>query len=213
MQALERTIIDTNWITILLVVLLVCIFLLKGLSFVRLKGNAFSLINKTFIESEIEDNYSFFNLFKIVVFLFSMMVVSLLIYKVLLFYDVLKGEGFYLFVKILGVVFSYFSIKQFLEFLLGHLFKINEQVKFFLCSKSNYLNCVSFYLFTALFVVEYSQLNTLFLVYFSILFFSIRFILHIFSNKKLISSRLFYFILYLCSFEIAPLFILFKLLF
>jgi hypothetical protein len=212
-QALERTIIDTNWITILLVVLLVCIFLLKGLSFVRLRGNAFSLINKTFIESEIEENYSFFNLFKIVVFLFSMMVISFLMYKFLLFFDVSKEEGFYIFMETLGVVFSYFLIKRFLEFLLSHLFKINEQVKFFLCSKSNYLNCVSFYLFIALFVVEYSQLNRLFLVYFSIILFSIRFVFHYFSNKKLISSKLFYFILYLCSFEIAPLFILYKLLF
>ena len=179
----------------------------------RLRGNAFSLINKAFIESEIEGNYSFFNLFKIVVFLFSMMVISFLMYKFLLFFDVSKEEGFYIFMETLGVVFSYFLIKRFLEFLLSHLFKINEQVKFFLCSKSNYLNCVSFYLFIALFVVEYSQLNRLFLVYFSIILFSIRFVFHYFSNKKLISSKLFYFILYLCSFEIAPLFILYKLLF
>lgn len=213
MQALERTIIDTNWITILLVVLLVCVFLLKGLSFERLKGNALSLMNKTFIESEIEENYSFVNLFKIVVFIFSIMVISFLMYKFLLFFDVSKEGGFYIFIETLGVVFSYFSIKRLLEFLLSHLFKINEQLKFFLCSKSNYLNCVSFYLFIALVIVEYSPLNTLFLVYFSVLFFSIRFVLHLISNKKLISSKLFYFILYLCSFEIAPPFILFKLLF
>ena len=213
MQALERTIIDTNWVTVLLVVLLVCVFLLKGLSFERLKGNALSLINKTFIESEIEENYSFVNLFKIVVFIFSMTVISLLMYKFLLFFDVSKEGGFYIFMKTLGVVFSYFSTKRLVEFLLSHLFKINEQLKFFLGSKSNYLNCVSFYVFIALVIVEYSPLNTLFLVYISVLFFSIRFVLHLISNKKLISSKLFYFILYLCSFEIAPPFILFKLLF
>lgn len=213
MQALERTIIDTNWVTVLLVVLLVCVFLLKGLSFERLKGNALSLINKTFIESEIEENYSFVNLFKIVVFIFSMTVISLLMYKFLLFFDVSKEGGFYIFMETLGVVFSYFSTKRLVEFLLSHLFKINEQLKFFLGSKSNYLNCVSFYVFIALVIVEYSPLNTLFLVYISVLFFSIRFVLHLISNKKLISSKLFYFILYLCSFEIAPPFILFKLLF
>ena len=213
MQALERTIVDTNWVTVLLVVLLVCVFLLKGLSFERLKGNALSLINKTFIESEIEENYSFVNLFKIVVFIFSMTVISLLMYKFLLFFDVSKEGGFYIFMKTLGVVFSYFSTKRLVEFLLSHLFKINEQLKFFLGSKSNYLNCVSFYVFIALVIVEYSPLNTLFLVYISVLFFSIRFVLHLISNKKLISSKLFYFILYLCSFEIAPPFILFKLLF
>ena len=212
-QALERTIIDTNWITVLLVMLLVFIFLLKGLSFVRLKGNAFSLVNNAFIESEIEENYSFFNLFKIVIFLFSMIVISLLMYKFLLFYAGPVEGGFYIFIKVLGVVFSYFSIKRLLEVLLGGLFKISAEGKFFLCSKSNYLNSISFILFIGLITVEYSQLNTLFLVYFSIILFSIRFILHAFRNKKLISSELFYFILYLCSCEIAPLFILFKLLF
>ena len=88
-QALERTVVDTNWITILLVVLLGCVFLLKGLSITRLKGNVFSIINNSFIETEIEENFSFFNLFKSVIFLFSMSVLSLLAYKILLFYTVL----------------------------------------------------------------------------------------------------------------------------
>ncbi|ARV15957.1 DUF4271 domain-containing protein [Polaribacter sp. SA4-12] len=213
MQALERTIIDTNWITILLVVLLACIFLLKGLSVLRLKGNAFSIISNSFIETEIEENYSFFNLFQSVIFVFSMLVLSLLMYTILLFYASSIEQGFYVFMKITGVVFSYFSIKWLLEFLFSHLFKIEKQVKFFLFSKSSYLYSVSFILLIGLVLVEYSQLNTRFLVYFSVLLFSIRFILLIVRNKKLVFSELFYFILYLCAFEIAPLFILFKLLF
>jgi hypothetical protein len=212
-QALERTIIDTNWITILLVVLIGFVFLLKGLSIIRLKGNAFSIINKSFIETRIEENYSFFNVFKSVIFLFSMIVVSLLMYNILLFYNVSTEQGFYAFIKVLGVVFSYFFIKWLLEFLFSHLFKINKQVKFFLYSKSSSLYSVSFILLIAIILVEYSQLNTLFLVCFSVLLFSIRFILHVARNKKLVFNELFYFILYLCTFEIAPLFILFKLLF
>ena len=212
-QALERTIIDTNWITILLVVLLGCVFLLKGLSNTRLKGNAFSLLSNSFIETEIEENYSFFNLFKSVIFVFSVIVLSLLVYHILLFYIVSIEQGFYTFMKVLGVVFSYFSIKWLLELLFSHLFKIDKQVKFFLFSKSSYLYSISFILLIGVILVEYSQLNTRFLVYFSALLFSIRFILHVDRNKKLVFNELFYFILYLCTFEIAPLFILFKLLF
>ena len=212
-QALERTIIDTDWITILLVGLLACVFLLKGLSITRLKGNAFSIINKGFIETEIEENYSFFNLFQSVIYIFSMIILSLLMYNILLFYTVSIEQGFYSFMKVLGLVFSYFSIKWLLEFLFSLLFKIDKQVKFFLFSKSSYLYSVSFILLIGIVLVEYSQLNTRFLVYFSALLFSIRFIIHVARNKKLIFSELFYFILYLCTFEIAPLFILFKLLF
>ena len=212
-QALERTIIDTDWITILLVVLLACVFLLKGLSITRLKGNAFSIINKGFIETEIEENYSFFNLFQSVIYIFSMIILSLLLYNILLFYTASIEQGFYSFMKVLGLVFSYFSIKWLLEFLFSLLFKIDKQVKFFLFSKSSYLYSVSFILLIGIVLVEYSQLNTRFLVYFSALLFSIRFIIHVTRNKKLVFSELFYFILYLCTFEIAPLFILFKLLF
>lgn len=213
MQAVERVIVDNSWITILLVCLLACIFLLRGLSAVRLKGSVSSLLNKSFVESEIEENSSFFNPFKNVVFVFSITILSLLSYKIYLHYNSSSEQGFYTFLKILGVVFSYLTIKRLLEFLLSVIFKIDKKLDFFLVSKSIYLYSVSFFLLIAIVLVEYSQLNTLFLVYFSALLFSVRFIFHAVINKKLIFSELFYFILYLCAFEIAPLFILFRLLF
>ena len=213
MQALERTVIDINWITILLVLLFACVFLLKALNVNRLRGSVSSLINNSFIEAEIEENYSVFNLFKSVIFVFSMLVLSLFIYKIVLFYSTSIEQGFYTFFKVLSVVFSYFTIKWLLEYLFSLLFLINKGIKFFLVSKSSYLYSISFILLVGLVLVEYSQLNTRFLIYFSAVLFSVRFILHIASNKKLIFSELFYFILYLCAFEIAPLFILFKLLF
>ena len=213
MQALDRTIIDSNWITILLVVLLGCIFLLKGISVKRLKGTAFSFLNITSIEDEIEENNSFLNVFQSVLFLFSVVVLALLLYKFLLLYTVSIEQGFYTFIKVISFVFSYFIAKRLLEFLFSRLFLINKQVKFFLFSKSIYLYSVSLFLLIGLILVEYSQLNTVFLIYFSVILFSIRFLLHVLNNKKLILNELFYFILYLCAFEIAPLFILFKLLF
>ena len=213
MQALERTVVDTNWITILLVLLLACIFLLKGVNANRLKGSLSSLINNSFIETEIEDNSSFFNLFQSIIFVFSMLVLSLFLFKIMLFYFGENAHNLFSYFKILSVVFSYFTIKWLLEFLFSHLFKINKQVKFFLVSKHNYLYSISFFLLIAVVLVEYSQLNTSFLVYFSIVLFSIRFLFHVINNKKLVFSKLFYFILYLCAFEIAPLFILFKLMF
>ena len=212
-QAIEKTVIDTNWITLLFTFLLACVFLLKGLSASKLKGNVSSFMNYGFIEKEVEDISTFFNLFQSVIFIFSMLVLSLLLYKVSLFYSVFEVFGFYTYFKIFGGVFSYFSIKWVLEFSLSLLFKINNQVKFFLVSKSIYLYSVTFFLLLPLVLSNYSQLKTIFLIYFSISIFLIRFIVHLFSNKKLVFNKLFYFILYLCALEIAPLFILFKLMF
>lgn len=213
MQAIERVVIDNSWITILLVCLFACVFLLRGLSVVRLRGTVSSLFNESFIESEIEENTSFFNPFKNVIFIFSITVLALLTYKIYLYYNSSVEQGFYIFLQIFGVVFSYLTIKRLLEFLLSVVFKIDKKLDFFLVSKSVYLYSVSFFLLIAIVLVEYSQLDTPFLVYFSTLLFSIRFIFHAVINKKLVFSELFYFILYLCAVEIAPLFVLFRLLF
>ncbi|WP_165731579.1 DUF4271 domain-containing protein [Polaribacter sp. 20A6] len=213
MQAIERVVIDNSWITILLVCLFACVFLLRGLSVVRLKGSVSSLFNESFIDSEIEENTSFFNPFKNVIFIFSITVLALLTYKIYLYYNSSAEQGFYTFLKIFGVVFSYLTIKRLLEFLLSVVFKIDKKLDFFLVSKSVYFYSVSFFLLIAIVLVEYSQLDTPFLVYFSALLFSIRFIFHAVINKKLVFSELFYFILYLCAVEIAPLFVLFRLLF
>ena len=212
-QAIEKTVIDTNWITLLFIFLLACVFLLKGLSSSKLKGNVSSLIDPGFIEKEVADNSTFFNLFQSVIFIFSMLVLSLLLYEISLYYSVFEVFGFYTYFKVFGVVASYFSIKWMLEFLLSLLFVINKQVKFFLVSKSIYLYSVTFFLLIALVLTQYSQLNTNFLIYSSMSIFLIRFLVQLLTNKKLIFNKLFYFILYLCAFEIAPLFILFKLMF
>ena len=213
MQAIEKTVIYTNWITLLFAFLFACIFLLKAISASKLKGNVSSFMNYSFIEKEVQDNSTFFNLFQSIIFIFSMLVLSLLLYEISLFYSVFEVFGFYTYFKIFGGVVSYFSIKWALEFSLSLLFIINRQVKFFLVSKSIYLYSVTFFLLIVLVLTQYSQLNTIFLIYFSMSIFLIRFLVHILSNKKLVFNKLFYFILYLCTFEIAPLFILFKLIF
>ena len=196
-----------------MVFLLICISLLKGISITRLKGVIFSFVNTSFIETEIEEKTSFFSLFKGIIFLFSMLVFSLAVYKIIVFYDVVSFSGFYLFLNVLGVVSAFFIVKWLLEIVFSSVFLLNKELKFFLFSKVSYLYSLSFYLLIAIVLVEYSQLNTIFLIYFASFLFAIRFLLHVVNNKKLIFSELFYFILYLCAFEIAPLFILFKLIF
>jgi hypothetical protein len=212
-QAIEKTLIDTNWITLLLLFLFVCVFLLKGLSYAKLKGNVFSFANNSFIDAENEEKTSFFNLFQSVIFLFSMVVLSLLIYKILRFYEFWATQDFTNFMKVLSLVSAYFLVKWSLEFVFSHVLMIQKQVRFFLISKAIYLYSTAFFLLISLVLVQYSQLNILFLIYFSIFIFSVRFVLHVIINKNLVFNELFYFILYLCAFEIAPLFILFKLMF
>jgi hypothetical protein len=209
-QAIEKTLIDTNWITLLFLFLFTCVFLLKGLSHTRLKGTVSSFVNHTFVKAEVEEKTSFFSLFQCIIFVFTMSVLSLVMYKILLFYDFWKSQDFSNYMKVLSIVSSYFLIKWAIEFVFSYLFVIQKQVHFFIISKAIYLYSTAFFLLISLVLVQYSQLNILFLIYFSIFVFSVRFLLHVIINKKLVFSELFYFILYLCAFEIAPLFMLFK---
>ncbi|WP_442957528.1 DUF4271 domain-containing protein [Polaribacter sp.] len=204
---------NTDWITILLVIQFGTIFFLKGLDAIKLKGYFSALINKNFVESEAEENTSFLKAFQLLIFLFSINVLSLVCYSFLIHFFEGKIESFYLFWITFLSIFSYFILKWSLEYLFSLVFIVKKEIRFFLLSKSTYLYNISFFLFICLILVQYTKLNITFLAVFTILLFLVRFSFHLISNKNLIFNKLFYFILYLCAFEIAPLFILFKLMF
>lgn len=213
MQALERTYMDDNWITLVLVFLVFLVFLLKVLDPKKLIGYVLAPITKSFIEDEIEENTSFFETFQVIISLFSVTVLSLLSYKIIIDYVANIREGFLSFFVIFGLIFFYFLIKWGLEYLFSIVFELRKSTRFFLVSKFSYLYAISFVLFGGIIIVQYTQLGTEFLLKLAVFFFILRFLWHIFFNKKLIFSKLFYFILYFCTFEIAPLLILFKLMF
>ncbi|MFQ3180805.1 MAG: hypothetical protein ACI9Z4_000391 [Polaribacter sp.] len=189
------------------------VVLLKALDTNRLKGSVFSLFNINFIESESEENTSFFNVFKIVIFLFTVIVLSLLAYRFKTYRLSINVTSFSSYLPVFLSLLSYFLIKRTLEYLLFYLFLIKRDVRFFIVSKVNYLHTITFLLYAAIVLSEYISFKQVYLFYFAALLFIVRFVIHIVSNKNLIFNKLFYFILYICAFEIAPLFILFKMMF
>ena len=211
MQALEKIVINRNWITLIILLLLILIAVLKSLDKERLKGFVFVFFNKNFIDTEAEDNPSFFNGFNFLLFLFSTIILSLTISFLLATKSYLFDNTFSSFLIVFTVVLSYFLLKKFLDFLLVRLFLIQKQVLFYTISKTSYFYAISFVLLIVYVLTVYSALKASFLFYSTLFLLAIRFISHVVINKKLIFSKLFYFILYLCAFEIAPLFLLFKL--
>ena len=213
MQALDKIIYSDNWITILLVVLLVCVFLLKGINTNKLKASTFALFNKSYVIDEVEDRSSFFKGFNLLLFVFLTINLSLLLYVFLIFFSSNSEKGILFFIKIFSITGVYFIVKWFLEHLISVLFLIKSETRFFVISKSRYLYAITFMFYVAIILYTYTNLNAMFLSYFVGSLFLIRFVIHVIYNKNLILSKLFYFILYLCAFEIAPLFVLYKLMF
>jgi hypothetical protein len=210
-QALDKITTSTNWILLVLVFLFVIIAVLKIIDAEKLKGYVFALFNKGFIEDEAEEDTSFFSSFYSLLFVFSGIVLALIMS---LFASEIK-VGFSLtfssFLSVLKLVFSYLIVKRFLELAFARLLLIKKQVRFYLVCKLSYLYSISFFLLVFCILFYFSPLNYLCFTLITLAIFFLRYLFLLTNNKKLVFSELFYFILYICAFEIAPLLTLFKL--
>lgn len=213
MQAIEREILSENFITILFVVCFSLVAMLKSLNTEKLQGTVFAVFNTVFIEEETEDNVSFFSTFNLISFVFSNIIIAILLYELSKRLIANFETGFLVYLSLLLIVFSYFLLKWFTEFLIQILFLSKNKTTYFLVTKSRSLYSISFGVLCLLLSTIYGGLSTNFLLYSSVLLVLLRFTVVTANNKNLIISKLFYFILYLCALEIAPLFILYKLLF
>jgi len=213
LQALEKITTSNHWITLVLMLLFFGIVLLKAIDPSRLKGSLYGVFNINFVATESEENTSFFDVFQIVFFVFSVLVISLLVFNFKTYILATNDVSFSSFLPVFLSLLSYFLLLKIVEYLFSHVFLIKNEVRFFLISKTNYLNAISFLLYIAVILSEYANLKQLYLYYFAAFLFFIRFVFHAVSNKNLVFKKLFYFILYICAFEIAPLFTLFKLMF
>ncbi len=210
MQALERSFLSNDWLTFVLVLLTLVVFFLRGLNQEKLQGYFLGLFNKGFIDTEVEERLTIFNTFYIVQFLFCVLVIALSVFTIANHYQGIANPfNSYLWIS-LGTL-TYFLLKKALEYGISMVLQIQGGVKFYLISKSTYLYSLSYFIFAFIVLFFYADLPINSLFFFFTFGFLFRLILMITYNKNLIFNHLFYFILYICAFEIAPLLILFKL--
>lgn len=213
MQAIDKITNLEYWTTLILLFLFVIVFFLKVINAQLLKQHFSLLLQVPFTELEEYENFKNTNAYKLLMFLFFTVTISFYVYKLNGFLDNNKEIGIVVFGQFFLAVLAYFLIKSLLELLFANLFLIKKQIKIFLDSKWNYLFSLSFFLYIALIFHEYAKTKLIYVFYFALFLFLLRFIFILITNKKLILNKLFYFILYICAFEIAPLFVLFKLMF
>lgn len=213
MQATERVLLSNNWIAILFVFCLLVMFLLKLFNAGKMKGYALSIFNKGFVEIKSQEKNVVFSFFDMGFIGFSFLSISLTIYFVIIHYQKEAVFSLVEYTKISSYVLVYMLGRNLLEAVLMRLLAIKELLSHFFLSKRSYLYSISIGLFFLNVVYFYGFQRITLLLSGITLLFAIRLILILFNNKNLIIKELFYFILYLCAFEIAPLFILFKLIF
>ncbi|GMN09843.1 DUF4271 domain-containing protein [Croceitalea sp. MTPC9] len=212
MEVIYRNIDSLDWVTVLIFLSLFLLTLGKYL-FKGMFSNFIILpFNNKYI-SQHNKKGKLLNWFHLLLTLFQLINFSLFIF---LASNVLwsKTTNTYpvAFVIILGILLIYLLVKIGLQLANGFVFNSNELVSEIIFNKISYFNYSSFVAFIANVILTYISIESKAVVYVSfscILFINgIGMVNALRNHQKLISINLFYFILYLCALEIAPLVII-----
>ena len=212
MQYVERSIESRDWITLLLVgcfvlIAIVSVFYKKKFEdFIRLPFS-----NNYFISKGSSDGLK--HPFNSIFFCIQIVSISLFIY---LFISEETTSSSDLFIQIIIGVSVFTIVKLFLEKMIGTIFSIDKFIDQYVYKKLSYRNFLALFLLAVnLFLYfAFDPSLTILLVITSVLvlFNSLVIFYSIKSYRSLLYSNFFYFILYLCTLEISPYYILYKVL-
>lgn len=209
MHAINRDFFSNDWVTLLVILCCILLSFMKLFNAKLLKGYTTAFFTSGFITKRTEDsNKNSFSVFHLLLFIFCTITLSLTIcylYHESLHYKLTN------FLLVMLLLSGYFIIRIIIDFLLIRIFNIESITQYFFYTKTGYFYTLCIWLFPVLIICVYYFKNALILYTWLIILFLIYIGLTAFNNKKLILNQLFYFILYLCTLEIAPLLILFKL--
>ena len=216
-EATEITHQNNDWITLVFLFIFIVLTLLKVLFKDRLlHENTFFFSKKYLSIYYNKEKGNIFNLFQTLFFIVQLLGLSLLFYFINIHFQfqpkLLNFQGYILI--FLGVS-SYFSLRYltglFLSFLLNTKNEFNKIVYDKMSYSRNLILWILPFLVLSVYLSEYKELlfEITFLLFLLVLI--LRYVLILLNNKKLIFNNLFYFILYLCALEIAPLIIVLKL--
>jgi len=213
-QYIERHIESMDWVTITLVVCLLIVALARHVyprefqQFITLP-----ISNKYFlVQGKTQQIFHFFN---ILLFIAQILSVSLFIF---LFFKILQPETVqankYLFIQICTAYSVFVCVKFSIEKIIGTAFSLDTVINSYLFQKLSYRNLISLFIFIINLFLYYiiEPTGTILLLFAAtlIVFNGIALFYSYKTNRNLIMSNFFYFILYLCALEISPYFILYK---
>lgn len=208
---------NNNWITLLFLIILLILATAKVLFNERLVHLSKLFLSKNyFLIYFNKEKSNVFNMFQILLFIVQILMIALLIYYLNIYFQ-LKPEflGLKSYLLIIAGISFYISLRFLLGILLASVFNLKQEHKKLANEKINYFNNLILWIIPLLILYEYAidYKDFFFKITISIVLFLliIRYVLLLSNNKKLVFNDFFYFILYLCALEIAPLIIFFKL--
>lgn len=200
-----------NWITILFVVLLAFLVLLNSL-FPRKFKDFMTFFKREQFYTKYVKTFVLSDLFFLVFILFSVLIYSFILFKIKLYYTKASiTNSIILFSKITAITFWFILIRFILGKLAAAIFKNRNLQEALLFYKWIYLSKNALILFPFIVIFHYynSSFSFLILGLVTAIILVYNYFVLLVKNQKIIFQHLFYFILYLCTLEIAPLIIYF----
>lgn len=207
MDVIYRHFVSNDWVTLFFLICLVLIALMKLYKPQLLFGYSIAFFSQGFIEKRAEKKETLFSPFNSFLLLFTTIIFSLLVY----FVGFTQTEfDIHYFGLTLLTVASFIFIRFIATLFIIKTLDIEEITRYFIFTKLGYMHTISIWLFPILVLYKFWFLNTQILLFFVCFLLIFRGFLVLKNNKNLIFSNFFYFILYFCTFEIAPLLIIYK---
>ncbi len=212
MQPIKRAFINTDWITLLLLLVVFLLVLVSIMDKKRIRDLFALPYNNFYI---IQYKQEFFSVFNSILFSAANLIVSLFIYLFIIkFIPTITVIPLYLYLAILSVLVLYWAMRYGLERLISFLFEIEELKNKATFIKMSYFYSSTLYLLVGTIFTFYTREFRLEFLHLSLVIFIILLLIRYYHfiriYKSYIFSHLFYFILYLCALEIAPLFVVAK---
>ncbi|SDW16027.1 protein of unknown function [Lutibacter oricola] len=209
---------NNDWLTFVFIAILTILAFVKLLFSDQLKYTSVLFISKKYLLIYFgKEKRAVFNLFQISLFVIQILVISLLFQLIITHFE-LKFSQFKpikLYFLLLFAVICYFGVRYFIGILIASLFNLKKKHEQIIHEKTNYLNNLILWVLPFFIITTYTVKFKLFFlkttIIIGVILLVFRYTLLLINNKKLIFNNLFYFILYLCALEIAPLLIILKL--
>ncbi len=219
METVVRTYIEKDWMTVLFVACLMLTVAAKVVGNLRFQYfQSLFVSNKYLLIFGKEQKNLITNWFNII--LFTVQVISYSLFAYLLIQEFGKeqlSKDPYLYLKIASLLSFFVFLKFTLEKIFANIVDIEPTVDNYNFQKLSYRNLTGLFILPLLFIAIYARLNVAFVLYLTIAVFIFLNLIALYNtiknHQKLILGNLFYFILYLCALEIAPYFIIYKIVF
>lgn len=207
MQLSERILVNKDWATVLFVLAVAIIALNKSIFSVRfnefIKLGYSDKYNKVY-----KDTNNLLNWFTISMFIIQLISFSFFILLLLSFFNYTKTDNYITYIQIVTFLFVFILSKFLIEKIVGTAIDSESMVDQFNLIKTNYRAFLGFILLPVNIVLYYNStpIKEVFYVILCVFLlynvFTYYFLVK--TYQKIIIGKLFYFILYLCTLEIAP---------